>query len=367
MKLVTPPMTAKTNPSDRRGTAALLGRAGAVRQPRSALAVCLILGSGVTLGTAVACGGDEAAVIAGANPAGNAVGRGSSGGATKAGTGGGNASLSGAGAGGGSVAASGNGGESSTGAAGADGAAGAAGNAPEEFFSGIAESCGTGDSSEPCTWSLVPELAGATCTPGEQLILGCCDCGSSPRSMKPDPFLRVCDGSMSCSDSAAIGFADDGCQYCPVLEFTCPASGVYSALVGSYPVGETDADGNFTQGAAPPSSCQPKLIDASDLGVKGDAGTLSFDDIHPLLVTNCGRCHAEDTGLGSLLGLPPFASSDIEVAFGAAVDYGVAILGQVNAGVMPPDTCNGPPGSTGCVSVEGFDRLRKWFAAGTPR
>ncbi len=363
MKLVATPMAAQANPPDERVSSVMPRRAGALpRQAQSAVAACLMLGLGGALGAALACGSDEPAVEAGANPTGNAAGRGNSGATATAGTGGGNASAPGAGAGG--VSGTGNGGESSA------GTAGAADNLPEEpLFQGISESCPTGDSSELCGWSLASELTGAACTPGDQVLLGCCDCGASYRSTsQDDPFLRVCEGSTSCSESASIGFADDGCQFCPVAEFTCPASGVYSALVGAYPSAEFDAESNVTFVAAPvPSSCKPKLIDASDRAAVGDAGTVSFADIHPILVTNCGRCHAEDTGLGLLLGLPPFASADVDVAFEAAVGYRPAILGQINAGVMPADTCDGPPGSPGCVSVADFALLRKWFASGSPR
>jgi hypothetical protein len=72
--------------------------------------------------------------------------------------------------------------------------------------------------------------------------------------------------------------------------------------------------------------------------------------------------------VGGYLDLPPFASADIELAFEVIPALRPAILAMINAGVMPPDTCRLlPPGSPGCVSVDDFELIRSWFAAGTPR
>jgi hypothetical protein len=179
--------------------------------------------------------------------------------------------------------------------------------------------------------------------------------------------LRVCEGSTACSADSQLGFADFGCGFCPLVEFTCPDSGVFSALAGSFPDFSFDEETEeFTEIPGPPSACRPKLVTLSD--ADNDAGIVSFDEVHPVLVTNCGRCHAEETGLGTLLDLPPFASTDIEVAFEAVEFVGSAILAQINAGVMPPDTCGRtPPGSPGCVSVDDFNLIRAWFAGGRTR
>jgi hypothetical protein len=177
--------------------------------------------------------------------------------------------------------------------------------------------------------------------------------------------MRVCDGSMACSESAEIGFSDDACRGCPVVDFTCPVSGVYSALTGSYPSFQEDGSSKPASG---PSACQPTLIELSDdVGAGSDAGTISFETIHPVLVSQCSRCHGEG-GLQDLLNLPPFASPDIELAYGAAQGVGTLILAQIGSGTMPPDSCTGrPPGSEGCVSAEDFDLIRKWYINGTAR
>lgn len=356
MKLAPTSIPTKKHPPDDRGVPAVPRRAGARPRPaRAALAAGLIWGSAAAMNAALACGSDEAAVDDGSNPTANAGAR-----ATAGSGGSGSSNTSGAAkAGAANVAAAGSGGQN---------AAGASDAATDEFvFLGPDEACAEGLSSELCTWSLAPELTGATCTPGQQILLGCCDCGSNGASGTDDPILRVCDGDTPCSATDEIASVDDGCQYCPLVDFTCPESGVYSALVGSWPAFETDDDGsNPRQVAAGASACQPKLLDASDRAAAADAGTVRFDQVHPILVTQCGRCHAEETGLGMILGLPPFASPDIETAYDAAQFYSGAILGQISAGVMPVDTCAGPPGSPGCVSVEDYELIRKWFSAGSP-
>jgi hypothetical protein len=164
---------------------------------------------------------------------------------------------------------------------------------------------------------------------------------------------------MACSASESLGFNDDACQRCPVVQFTCPPSGVFSALTGSYPHFEEDF-------AVPPSACRPTLIKLSN-SAGGGAGTIGFEAIYPILVTHCARCHGEG-GLATLLDLPELASSDIEVAFEAARAHADILLAQISSGAMPPDSCTGrPPGSDGCVSAEDFELMRKWFVAGTPR
>jgi hypothetical protein len=96
-------------------------------------------------------------------------------------------------------------------------------------------------------------------------------------------------------------------------------------------------------------------------GAPAPAAGISFtDDVYPILVTNCGRCHASG-------GLPNLASANIDTAFNTAVRDSGDIVQLIAQGEMPADTCNGAPGSNGCVSVSDFNLIQQWVAAGRPR
>ena len=224
--------------------------------------------------------------------------------------------------------------------------------------------CGSGEPSEPCSWSLASEFTGTLCTPGEVLRLSCgCDC-------QGDPILRVCDGSAACSDIAALAFDDDTCGLCSEVQFTCPDSGVFSALTGTYP------------GSTPPSSCQLTLSTGSGggsgSGGSGSGGSsgggsgsgghshgggghddIAFDMVHPILVSNCATCHASG-------GLPRLANANLETAFTVAQARAAQIVNLLSTGAMPP-ACGGPPGSDGCVSAADFELIQQWVSAGAPR
>jgi hypothetical protein len=82
-------------------------------------------------------------------------------------------------------------------------------------------------------------------------------------------------------------------------------------------------------------------------------------DIRPILVTNCGSCHASG-------GLPQFASANAATGFDVAFGLRSTIISEIRSGNMPADTCNGAPGSSGCVSVADFDSIQQWVASGAP-
>jgi hypothetical protein len=82
-------------------------------------------------------------------------------------------------------------------------------------------------------------------------------------------------------------------------------------------------------------------------------------DVRPILVTNCGRCHASG-------GLPTFASANADSGFDVAFRLRNDIVSEIRSGSMPEDTCNGSPGSNGCVSVADFNLIQQWVAAGAP-
>jgi hypothetical protein len=82
-------------------------------------------------------------------------------------------------------------------------------------------------------------------------------------------------------------------------------------------------------------------------------------DIRPILLTECGRCHASG-------GLPNFASANAANGYDVAFRERNEIIGLIQDGEMPADTCRGAPGSNGCVSVADFELIRQWVAAGAP-
>jgi len=78
-----------------------------------------------------------------------------------------------------------------------------------------------------CEWAVADTVA---CEPGTELVVGCPACTG-------DPMLRVCDGNEPCLDSSAarLGSFDDSTNrgahdICPLVDFTCPPSGSYTAM-----------------------------------------------------------------------------------------------------------------------------------------
>jgi hypothetical protein len=114
--------------------------------------------------------------------------------------------------------------------------------------------------------------------------------------------------------------------------------------------GDDDDDG---AGVDPPPNPNPNPVTPAP-------NDLTFTaDIRPILVTECGRCHASG-------GLPNFASANAATGYDVAFRERNEIIELIQDGEMPADTCNGAPGSNGCVSVADFDRIRQWVAAGAP-
>ena len=112
---------------------------------------------------------------------------------------------------------------------------------------------------------------------------------------------------------------------------------------------DDDDDRDDDAGVTPPVQPDPN-----------NPNVLTFTaDIRPILVTNCGRCHASG-------GLPNFASANAALGYDEAFDERDEIVSEIRRGSMPADTCNGPPGSNGCVSVADFNLIQQWVAAGAP-
>jgi hypothetical protein len=119
---------------------------------------------------------------------------------------------------------------------------------------------------------------------------------------------------------------------------------------------DDDDDGSDDVGTTPASN--PPPANPGDQNPAPDALTFSAD-IRPILISNCGRCHASG-------GLPQFASANAATGFDVAFQERNAIISEIRSGNMPADTCNGAPGSNGCVSVADFNSIQQWVAAGAP-
>jgi len=83
-----------------------------------------------------------------------------------------------------------------------------------------------------CGWGFMEGFEGASCTPGEQLTIGC-GC-TTAGTCQGDPMLRVCEGTTACGAATALSLVDDACGLCPQAQFICPESGVFSVLSGSF-------------------------------------------------------------------------------------------------------------------------------------
>jgi hypothetical protein len=64
--------------------------------------------------------------------------------------------------------------------------------------------------------------------------------------------------------------------------------------------------------------------------------------------------------------LPQFASADAARGYDVAFAERNSIVNEIRGGDMPADTCNGAPGTSGCVSVADFELIQQWVAAGAP-
>jgi hypothetical protein len=96
-----------------------------------------------------------------------------------------------------------------------------------------------------CGWSVVEDLRGEICVPGQVINVGCgCTSGGT---CSGDPMLRICEGTEACITPNAIGLVDDACGLCPETQFICPPSGVYSVLTGPF-------------NSAEPALCEPNAV-----------------------------------------------------------------------------------------------------------
>lgn len=117
--------------------------------------------------------------------------------------------------------------------------------------------------------------------------------------------------------------------------------------------GSDDGDGT---GVTPPGPGNPP----AEPNPPPAPDTVTFtDDIRPILLSNCGRCHASGR-------LPQLASADAATAYDVAFRERDEIVSEIRSGSMPADTCDGAPGSDGCVSSDDFALIQQWVAEGAP-
>jgi hypothetical protein len=120
---------------------------------------------------------------------------------------------------------------------------------------------------------------------------------------------------------------------------------------------DDDDDTGVTPSPNPPAPNPPAPNPGSQTPAP-DAVTFTAD-VRPILLTNCGRCHANG-------GLPQFANANAATGFDVAFRERNRIVSEIRSGNMPADTCRGAPGSNGCVSVADFNLIQQWVAAGAP-
>jgi hypothetical protein len=105
-------------------------------------------------------------------------------------------------------------------------------------FNGLTRECG---------WSVAQQSV--SCTPGQAVNTHCGGCGGGG-SCAGDPMIRVCEGTAACTGATAIAQNDDdgACGVgarCPLVDFTCPESGVVTIMTAPFTTNDTSA------------SCQP--------------------------------------------------------------------------------------------------------------
>lgn len=85
-----------------------------------------------------------------------------------------------------------------------------------------------------CGWELARGFQSVMCIPGEPMQLGCGCPAAGVGSCGGDPMLRVCEGSGACEFGESLASIDDACGRCPIVDFICPSSGLFSVLVTAF-------------------------------------------------------------------------------------------------------------------------------------
>ena len=146
--------------------------------------------------------------------------------------------------------------------------------------------------------------------------------------------------------------------------------------------GDLDASAGGSAGA-PVDAGFPPCVPATDAGVSLDAGDagdagdaapiaaplVSYEtQLYPVFRARCVPCHETERAGGHNIGSP-----DLDESYRDARTLGSSLPDRVNEGGMPPpyapapNNCNGPLGSSGCVSVEEFNLIQRWIGQCYPR
>lgn len=89
-----------------------------------------------------------------------------------------------------------------------------------------------GGAGRECGWAFAPGFEATMCSPGESIQLACgCVAGDACTG---DPMMRVCDGTEACEFGESLASVDDACGLCPIVDFVCPSSGVFSVMTTSF-------------------------------------------------------------------------------------------------------------------------------------
>jgi hypothetical protein len=150
--------------------------------------------------------------------------------------------------------------------------------------------------------------------------------------------------------------------------------------------GDLDASAGGSAGEAPVDAGFPPCVPSTDAGVSADAGDagdlsdagdagevaaplVSYEtQLYPVFRARCAPCHETDKAGGHNI-----ASVDLNESYRDARNLGSSLPQRVNEGgmppsySMPPNNCDGPLGSPGCVSVEEFDLIQRWIGQCYPR
>ena len=150
------------------------------------------------------------------------------------------------------------------------------------------------------------------------------------------------------------------------------SGGMLDASAGGS-AGETPVDAGFPPCTPSTDAGSPVVTDAGDAGDAGDVevapAEVSFAaQIHPILRVRCAPCHETQFEGGHNA-----ASPDLDEAYGFSRNLGSRLTERINGGGMPPSyapppqNCDGPPGSPGCVGVEEFALIERWVGQCYPR
>ena len=173
---------------------------------------------------------------------------------------------------------------------------------------------GTPGELRDCGWNAETALTG-TCTPGALVSLGAGakvgDCNNALGSaISGDMAMRACEGMSGCNAASVthLGSNNDTCDRNPALDFVCPASGVFSAMLSSMKAGDA-FDGSIGASSSSPVEFPSKIIDLFSVLEASYYGNM-FHAINPNVtlvplghnegyILKLARGSKEHTGFGS--------------------------------------------------------------------